>query len=61
MKTYIVADGFVVAGKTGGEEVKESEIERADVLVASGRIIPASAKSSDKLKIKNTDVPKEDD
>ncbi len=61
MKRYIVVEGFVVAGKSGGEEIKEMEIDRADVLLASGRIIPVSAKTSDKLKTRNPDTSQEDD
>ena len=61
MKKYVVADGFIVAGKHGGEEVKASEVERVDVLVESGRLIPVASGSSAKIKDAKTDVPKEDD
>ena len=60
-KKYIVADGFIVAGKSGGEEITEKEIERLDILLESGRIVPVSAKSSGTMKAVNHDVLKEDD
>ena len=60
-KKYIVADGFIVAGKNAGSEITEKDVERIDILVESGRIIPVSAKSSGTMKAANVDVPKEDD
>lgn len=60
-KKYVVADGFIVAGKKAGSEITEKDVERIDILVESGRIIPVSAKSSGTMKAVNTDVLKEDD
>ena len=60
-KKYIVADGFIVAGKGAGSEITEKDVERIDILVESGRVIPVSAKSSGNMKAVNTDVLKEDD
>ena len=42
-KTYIVNDGFIVAGKVGGESVKPSEVQDIDILIASGRVRVGSA------------------
>jgi hypothetical protein len=42
-KTYIVNDGFIVAGKSAGESVKPSEVQSIDILVASGRVRVAAA------------------
>ena len=60
-KKYVIAPGFIVAGKTDGAEITEKDVERIDILVESGRIIPAPAKSSGTMKAVNADVPKEDE
>lgn len=59
-KKYVVADGFIVNGKTAGEEVSEKDVERIDVLVESGRLIPAKAKSSSTITSEPADPVKED-
>jgi hypothetical protein len=59
-KQYVVVDGFVVAGKTGGETITEADVERIDVLLESGRVIPETPKPSGKMKGANVDVPQED-
>ena len=46
MAKYIVAPGFIVAGKTDGQEVKASDVDRLDVLIESGRVIVKGAESS---------------
>ena len=58
---YVVAEGFIVAGKSAGEVVESSEVDRVDILVESGRLVPVRAGSSAKMKGANVDVPKEDD
>ena len=58
---WIVAPGHVVAGKGEGSEVTKRDVERIDILVESGRLIPVAADSSAKMKSANVDVPKEDD
>ena len=50
MAKYIVAPGFWVAGKTEGEEVKASDVDRLDVLIDSGRVIVKGAESSATMK-----------
>jgi len=50
MAKYIVAPGFWVAGKTEGEEVKPSDVERMDILIESGRVIVKGADSSSTMK-----------
>jgi hypothetical protein len=37
-KRYIVNDGFIVAGKAGGESVKPSDVQDINILVESGRV-----------------------
>jgi|694.fasta_scaffold110220_5 hypothetical protein len=59
-KQYVVVDGFVVAGKTGGETITEADVDRIDVLIESGRVIPETPKASGKMKGANVDVPQED-
>ena len=60
-RKWIVAPGHVVAGKGEGSEVTKRDVERIDILVESGRLIPVPAVSSAKMKAANVDVPKEDD
>ena len=60
-RKWIVAPGHVVAGKGEGSEVTKRDVERIDILVESGRLIPVAADSSAKMKSANVDVPKEDD
>jgi hypothetical protein len=50
MAKYIVAPGFIVAGKTEGEELKASDVDRLDVLIESGRVIVKGAESSATMK-----------
>ena len=50
MAKYIVAPGFWVAGKTEGEEVKSSDVDRLDVLIESGRVIVKGSESSSTMK-----------
>jgi hypothetical protein len=50
MAKFIVARGFIVAGKTEGEEVKVSEVDRLDVLIESGRVIVKGLESSSTMK-----------
>ena len=50
MDKYIVAPGFIVAGKTEGEELKASDVDRLDVLIESGRVIVKGAESSATMK-----------
>jgi hypothetical protein len=59
-KQYVVVDGFVVAGKTGGETITEADVDRIDILIGSGRVIPETSKASGKMKGANVDVPQED-
>lgn len=61
MKKYVVVEGFIVADKVGGEIITEADVPRVDILLESGRIIPAPSGSSAKIKDAKTDVPKEDD
>jgi hypothetical protein len=56
-KNFIVNDGFIVAGKVGGESVKPSDVQDINILVASGRVRVAAAEGgtmekSDKLTLK---------
>ena len=50
MSKYIVAPGFIVAGKNEGQEVKASDVDRLDVLIESGRVIVKGAESSSTMK-----------
>ena len=50
MAKYIVAPGFIVAGKTEGEELKASDVDRLDVLIESGRVIVKGSDSSSTMK-----------
>ena len=50
MAKYIVAPGFIVAGKTEGAEVKASDVDRLDVLIESGRVIVKAPESSSTMK-----------
>jgi hypothetical protein len=59
-KKYEVVDGFIVNDKHGGETITEAEVERIDILIESGRVIPVTAKSSDRIKAETHDVHKED-
>jgi len=58
-KKFIVAEGFIVAGKTAGETITEKDVDRIDILVESGRVIPAKANTSSTMK-DATESPKED-
>lgn len=58
-KKFIIVDGFIVAGKTGGETITEKDVDRIDILLESGRVIPATAKASSTMK-DATESPKED-
>jgi hypothetical protein len=60
-REWIVAPGHVVAGKGEGSTITKNDIDRIDILVESGRLIPVPAKSSGNMKAVNTDVLKEDD
>ena len=60
-RKWIVAPGHVVAGKGEGSEVTKRDVERIDILIESGRLIPVPPDSSAKMKAANVDVPKEDD
>jgi hypothetical protein len=46
MAKFIVAPGFIVAGKTEGQEVKASDVDRLDVMIESGRVIVKASVSS---------------
>ena len=50
MSKYIVAPGFIVAGKNEGQEVKAVDVDRLDVLIESGRVIVKGAESSSTMK-----------
>jgi len=58
-KKFIVAEGFIVAGKSAGETITEKDVDRIDILVESGRVIPAKANTSSTMK-DATESPKED-
>ena len=60
-RKWIVAPGHVVAGKGEGSEVTKRDVERIEILVESGRLIPVPPDSSAKMKAVKPDVPKEDD
>jgi len=49
-KTYIIADGFIVAGKTSGMSVDPAEVDDIGVLVACGRVIVERVESSVTMK-----------
>ena len=44
--TYIVAEGFIVAGKTSGMSVGPDEVDNIGVLVDCGRVIVERVESS---------------
>ena len=44
--TYIVAEGFIVAGKTSGMSVSPDEVDNIGVLVDCGRVIVERVESS---------------
>ena len=50
MSKYIVAPGFIVAGKNEGQEVKAADVDRLVVLIESGRVIVKGAESSSTMK-----------
>jgi hypothetical protein len=50
MAKFIVAPGFIVAGKTEGQEVKASDVDRLDVMIESGRVIVKAPESSSTMK-----------
>ena len=50
MAKFIVAPGFIVAGKTEGQEVEASDVDRLDVMIESGRVIVKAAESSSTMK-----------
>ena len=50
MSKYIVAPGFIVAGKNEGQEVNAVDVDRLDVLIESGRVIVKGAESSSTMK-----------
>jgi hypothetical protein len=58
-KKFIIVDGFIVAGKGGGEVITEKDVDRIDILLESGRVIPAKANTSSTMK-DATESPKED-
>ena len=59
-REWIVAPGHVVAGKGEGSTITKKDIDRIDILVESGRVIPETPKASGKMKGANVDVPQED-
>ena len=50
MAKFIVAPGFIVGGKTEGQEVRASDVDRLDVMIESGRVIVKGADSSSTMK-----------
>jgi hypothetical protein len=50
MAKFIVAPGFVVGGKTEGQEVKKSDVDRLDIMIESGRVVVKAAESSSTMK-----------
>jgi hypothetical protein len=50
MAKFIVAPGFIVAGKSEGQEVKASDVDRLDVMIESGRVIVKAPESSSTMK-----------
>jgi len=60
-RQWIVAPGHVVAGKGEGSTITKKDIDRIEILVASGRLIPVAPDSSAKIKAVKHDVPKEDE
>ena len=60
-REWIVAPGHVVADKGEGSTITKKDIDRIDILVASGRLIPVAPDSSAKMKAVKHDVPKEDE
>jgi hypothetical protein len=50
MAKFIVAPGFVVGGKTEGQEVKTSDVDRLDIMIESGRVVVKAAESSSTMK-----------
>ena len=61
MAKYIVAPGFIVAGKTDGQEVKASDVDRLDVLIESGRVIVKGAESSATMKVQPDVIDSEEE
>lgn len=61
MAKYIVAPGFIVAGKTEGQEVKASDVDRLDVLIESGRVIVKGAESSSTMKAQPDQIDSEEE
>jgi hypothetical protein len=52
-KKYIVAPGFVVAGRGEGSTVAEKDVQNLDAMLASGRLIPEPVTASVTMKDAN--------
>ena len=50
MAKFIVAPGYIVAGKTGGQDIKPSDVDRLDIMIESGRVVVKAAESSSTMK-----------
>jgi hypothetical protein len=52
-KKYIVAPGFVVAGRGEGSVLTAKDVENLDAMLASGRLIPEPVRASSTMKDAN--------
>ena len=61
MAKFIVAPGFIVAGKTEGQEVKASDVDRLDVMIESGRVIVKAPESSSTMTLQPDAIDSEEE
>jgi len=61
MAKYVVAEGFVVAGKPAGSVLKAEDVEHLDAMIASGRVIFGRPISSAKIDPVNVNASEEDE
>ena len=61
MAKFIVAPGFIVGGKTEGQEVKASDVDRLDVMIESGRVIVKGAESSSTMTLQPDAIDSEEE
>jgi hypothetical protein len=59
-KRYIVEAPFIVAGRTGGEEIKRTDVENISILISSGRVRVDDTRTSATIKKDTPDRSEEE-
>jgi hypothetical protein len=59
-KRYIVESPHVVAGRTGGAEIKRADVENLSILIASGRVRVDDTRASVTIKKETPDSSEEE-